>query len=154
MSAITLLGFDFGCKRVGVATAQTLTHTTRPLTTVAVHQEQPEWSKIQQLISEWQPQQLIVGLPLNEDGSEHRISQLARKFAHQLEKRYQLPVALIDERLTSQEAEAILMQQRKAGKIRRRAAKAAIDQIAAEIILRTWMASTPSTPHQDAKTSR
>lgn len=141
MNARTALGFDYGRKRIGVATGQELTATTQSLATVNVSNDQPDWDHISRLVSEWRPDILIVGLPMNMDGTEHDISERARRFSRQLAGRYQLPVELVDERLTSLEAEDILAEQRRTGQIRRRAAKHTVDQVAAELILKTWMGS-------------
>lgn len=139
MNARTALGFDYGRKRIGVATGQELTATTQPLATVNVSHDQPDWDHISRLIQEWRPDILIVGLPMHMNGTEHEISDRARRFARQLEGRYQLPVEMVDERLTSLEAEDILAEQRRTGHIRRRTAKHTVDQVAAELILKTWL---------------
>ncbi len=135
----TLLGFDFGGKRIGVAVGHELTASTQPLTTVAVINGKPDWPHISRLLEEWQPDLLVVGLPLNMDGSEQEVSRAARRFGHRLNGRYNLPVEMVDERLTSREAEGIVTDQRRSGQRRKRSAKSAIDQIAAELIIKTWL---------------
>lgn len=134
-----LLGFDYGRRRIGVALAQTLTGTTRSLCTLN-GAPQPDWDGIGKLIEEWRPTRLVVGLPLNLDGTEHELTHAARRFANRLHGRYRLPVDMIDERLTSIEAEDIVTQARRSGRLRRGVARDKVDQIAAELILRGWLA--------------
>ncbi|MDZ4263702.1 MAG: Holliday junction resolvase RuvX [Pseudomonadota bacterium] len=135
----TLLGFDFGLKRIGVAVGQELTGTTRPLTTVNVNNQLIDWPHIERLLNEWQPDLIIVGLPLNMDGSEAEIGQRARRFSNQLHGRFNRPVALVDERLTSIEAEQIVTEARRHGQMKKQKAKESVDQIAAELILKSWL---------------
>jgi len=139
MTARSLMGFDYGQKRIGVAIGQQLASTTRPLDTITVKQNKPDWDHITRLIEEWRPEQLLVGLPMNMDGTEHEISKAARRFANQLNGRYQLPVELVDERLSSIEAEAIVSQARRDGGLKKGKTKQAIDQVAAELIIQTWL---------------
>jgi len=106
VAARTLLGFDFGLKRIGVAVGQEMTGTASALTTVAARDGKPDWDAISRLIHEWQPDAVVVGLPLNMDGSDHELSRRARRFGNQLHGRYNLPAHFIDERLSSLEAEA------------------------------------------------
>ena len=133
----TLLGFDFGTKRIGIAIAQEVTGTANPLTTVTAIKHKPDWDSISKIIKEWQPDLLIVGLPLHMDGSEQPMTQAARRFSNQLNGRYQIPVALMDERLTSNEAESILNEQSGSGSLFQD--KAQIDMISAQLILQSWM---------------
>jgi putative Holliday junction resolvase len=139
MTARTILGFDYGQKRIGVAVGQELAAGSRPLDTVAVKQDKPDWDHISRLIEEWQPDLLLVGLPMNMEGGEHEISQAARRFANQLNGRYHLPVELVDERLSSIEAEEIIREARREGRLKRSDSKRSIDQVAAELIIRTWL---------------
>jgi putative Holliday junction resolvase len=127
----TLLGFDYGTHRIGVAVGQTLTATATALTTLNAVQQRPDWERITQLITEWQPEALIVGLPFNMDDTETEVASRARRFARQLEGRYHLPVHLVDERLTSLEAERQL-----GGKTKQ---EGDIDALAAKLILETWL---------------
>lgn len=133
------LAFDYGRKRIGVATGQELTATTKPLTTIKVINNKPDWDAIGQLIKEWQPDILIIGLPMNMDGTEHDMSKAARRFSNQLNGRFNLPIELVDERLTSIEAEEIITEARRSGRIKRSKSKTSIDQIAAELILKNWL---------------
>lgn len=135
----TLLGFDFGTKRIGIAIAQEITGTANPLTTITAVKHKPDWDSISKIIKEWQPDLLIVGLPLHMDGTEQAMTQAARRFSNQLNGRYQIPVALMDERLSSNEAESILNEQ--SGSRPLFQDKAQIDMISAQLILQSWMSS-------------
>ena len=132
MSSRTLLGFDFGTKRIGVAVGQELTCSARALITLNSRNGAPDWEAITRLIAEWQPAALVVGLPLNLDGSDHEITRLARRFGNRLRGRYNLPVYTMDERLSSAEAEAFLAAQG-------RFEKEDVDKVAAQIILQSWL---------------
>lgn len=140
----TLLGFDFGKKRIGIAIAQEVTGTARPLVTVTAVKHKPDWDSISKIIAEWQPDLLVVGLPLHMDGTEQEMTQAARRFSNQLNGRYQIPIALMDERLSSDEAESILSEQTysKSRSVFRGSMfpdKAQIDMISAQLILQSWM---------------
>jgi len=128
----TLLGFDYGQHRIGIAVGQGVTRTATALCTVTSGDGTPDWPRINRLVEEWHPQALVVGLPCHADGSESCMTRAARKFAHQLEARYGLPVHTMDERLSSHTA----------GDLQRRdapGATAGIDAIAARIILQDWL---------------
>ncbi|ALP51900.1 hypothetical protein Tel_01405 [Candidatus Tenderia electrophaga] len=142
----TLLAFDYGQKRIGVATGQALIGSTQSLDTVNVKHNKPDWDHISRLIQEWQPELVLVGLPLNMDGTQHDMSRAARRFANQLNGRYQLPVELVDERLSSVEAENIISASRRDGRMKKGQSKRAVDQVAAEVILRTWFAGQDTRP--------
>ncbi|MDH5601109.1 MAG: Holliday junction resolvase RuvX [Gammaproteobacteria bacterium] len=139
----TLLGFDFGTKRIGIAIGQEVTGTARPLTTLSAVKHKPDWDSISKIITEWQPDLLVVGLPLHMDGTEQDMTQAARRFSNQLNGRYQLPVALMDERLSSDEAESILSEQSAPGATVLRGSvfpdKAQVDMISAQLILQSWI---------------
>ena len=126
----TLLGFDFGEKRTGVAVGQSLTGTATALTTLNSQRNKPDWLGIETLIKEWQPNALVVGIPVHMDGTEQAMTLAARKFARQLEGRFQLPVHEAEERLSSVEAEQALGTNPD---------KADIDREAARIILQSWL---------------
>ncbi|NJN50546.1 MAG: Holliday junction resolvase RuvX [Gammaproteobacteria bacterium] len=102
-----LLAFDFGLTRIGVACAQHVTRTASPLVTLTARRGKPDWGAVDNLIGQWQPSHLLVGLPLNMDGTVSEMAQRARSFAASLEQRYRLPVTLVDERLTSFEAHGL-----------------------------------------------
>jgi putative Holliday junction resolvase len=127
----TLLGFDYGKKRIGIAVGQGVTGTANALCTLPARDGLPDWEQISALVEEWRPAALIVGLPRHADGSDAAITRDIRAFAQQLEGRYRLPVHLMDERLSSQAA-AVLQQQDRRG-------KAGLDAIAARIILQDWL---------------
>lgn len=129
----TLLGFDYGTKRIGVAVGQDISRSVTPLTTLPSQNDKPDWDAISKLITEWQPDRLVVGLPLHLDGSGQPLTQKAQRFGNQLKGRYNLPVEMVDERLTSHEAEAELAA--RGGKV----AKADIDALAAALILQSWL---------------
>ena len=99
-----VLAFDFGLKHIGVAVGQTITSSASPLTTVSAREGRPDWRQISELIEQWRPDLLIVGLPLNMDDSESEMSEKARKFASRLHAEASLEVILVDERLSSFEA--------------------------------------------------
>ncbi len=128
----TFLCFDFGTKRIGIAVGQELTRTATALVTLNSPDGGPDWTNISRLIEEWQPDALVVGLPLYLDGNESESSRLARRFGNRLAGRYNLPVFTADERLSSSEAEAILAGQG-------RFDKADIDKLAAQLILQSWL---------------
>lgn len=129
----TLLGFDYGLKRIGVAVGQELTGSATALMTVRATDGKPDWEAISKLIEQWQPDEVVVGLPLNMDGSDSELSRRAQRFGNQLHGRYNLPAHFMDERLSSLEAEHALK-----GKTRK-AQAADIDKFAAKIILESWL---------------
>lgn len=133
-----ILAFDFGRRRIGIACGDTVSRTAAPLEAVPADAGGPRWERIGQLLREWRPAQTVVGLPYNVDGSDSTQTLAAREFAAQLENRYRLPVALVDERFSSREAEARLKSARESGLRRRRVAKADIDAAAACVILDRW----------------
>lgn len=130
----TVLAFDFGLKRIGVAVGERLQKFARPLVTIKAETNDARFAAIANLLLEWQPSQLVVGLPLGLDGSEHEMTKRCRRFANQLHGRFGLPVALTDERLTSAEAEALLRES-SGGKGYR---KEEIDAVAACLILEDY----------------
>ncbi len=141
----TILGFDFGTKRIGIAIGQEITNTVNPLTTITAVKNKPDWDKISKIISEWQPDLLVIGLPLHMDGTEQPMTQAARRFSNQLNGRYQIPIALMDERLSSNEAESILKERSGSDALFRDSMfpdKAQIDMISAQLILQSWMSQT------------
>jgi putative Holliday junction resolvase len=143
-------GFDVGSKITGVAIGSSFTASARALATLAVHDDTPDWNRLDTLRREWQPDTLVVGLPLTLDGAEQPASRRARRFAAQLQERYGLPVVLVDERHSSQEAAQRFAGARALGLKRRRDA-AAIDAEAAAVVLERWlgMATTSSAPDAD-----
>jgi putative holliday junction resolvase len=130
----TVLAFDFGTQRIGVAIGNTLLRTARPLTTIDDERTDERFAAIDALIKEWQPATLVVGLPTHADGSVHETTLRAQRFARQLEGRFRLPVALVDERWTTQDAQVALDAAGTGG----RKGKAVRDQVAAQLILQRW----------------
>jgi len=130
-AAGTVLGFDYGTRRIGVAVGQTITRSATPLLTLTSRDEAPDWNRITALIEEWKPSALVVGLPYNMDDTEAEIAPRARRFARQLEGRYHLPVHMVDERLTSLEAERMLGPGAEED--------GRVDALAAVLILETWL---------------
>ena len=126
MEAHCLLAFDFGLNYIGVAVGDTGTETTSPLLTLKARAGQPDWQQVANLISEWQPDKLIVGIPLNMDGSESDMSKLAHRFARRLHSRFSLPVAGADERLSTFEARNSNPHEDR------------VDDVAAQIILQSY----------------
>ncbi|QBF81890.1 Holliday junction resolvase RuvX [Shewanella maritima] len=106
----TVLGFDFGTKSIGIAIGQGVTATARPLLSIKATDGIPNWDKIGELIKEWQPDLVVVGLPLNMDGTEQEMTQRARKFANRINGRFGIKVATQDERLTTADAKARLFE--------------------------------------------
>ncbi|GAB1057381.1 MAG: Holliday junction resolvase RuvX [Shewanella algae] len=110
MTAKTVLGFDFGTKSIGIAIGQQLTGSASPLTSIKAVDGIPDWQQIAALIEEWQPDLVVVGLPLNMDGTEQEMTQRARKFANRIAGRFGVRVATQDERLTTADAKARLFE--------------------------------------------
>jgi putative holliday junction resolvase len=133
-----VLAFDFGQRRIGVACGDTVSRSAAPLEAVPAGSAGPRWDVIESLLREWQPALAVVGLPYNVNGSDSAMTQAAREFAAELERRCRLPVALVDERYSSREAEAKLKSERESGLRRRRVVKADVDAAAACIILERW----------------
>ena len=143
-----VLGFDVGSRLTGVAIGNRFTGTARALTTVTVHNDGPDWTRLDALRQEWQPETLVVGLPLTLDGAEQPASRRARDFGARLQQRYELPVVFVDERHSSQEAAQRFAAGRAAG-LRRRRDGAGIDAEAAAVILERWLIeAATSTDHE------
>lgn len=134
------LAFDFGHKRIGAAVGDTITGTARPLPTL-VSGAEPDWTALLKLIAEWRPAELVVGLPVNDDGSDQAITTAARGFAEQLRLRSGLAVHLVDERFSSRAADDALRDARSSGRMTRRVRKGDRDGESARVILEQWMAS-------------
>lgn len=134
-----VLAFDYGHKRIGVAVGEPLTGSASPLLTLT-HHAAPDWTALLRLIAEWRPTELVVGLPLDEDGGEQAITTLARRFAEDLEQRSGLKVHLADERYSSRAADDALRDARASGRMTRRVRKGDRDGEAARVILEQWLA--------------
>lgn len=135
MSGKTLLGFDFGTKSIGVAVGQQLTGTARPLAAIKARDGVPDWNLLEKLLKEWQPDLVVVGLPLNMDGTEQPLTARARKFANRIHGRFGVAVELQDERLSTVEARAGLFE---AGGYRA-LTKGNVDSGSAVIIVESWL---------------
>ena len=131
MSIKTLICFDYGIKRIGIASGQIITRTASPLGIITCRNEKPDWETIEQVIKEWLPDALVVGVPVHMDGSHQDMTQKADRFIRQLEGRYNLPVYSMDERLSTFEAKS------------RSGADRQVDAVAAQAILETWFAENP-----------
>lgn len=129
-----LLAFDFGLARIGVAVGQSITQTASPLETLKAQDGQPDWQQIEALLQRWQPDKVIVGEPLNMDGSDQAITQRARKFANRIHGRFGVPIEMFDERLSSVEARDAIFEFGGYKKLQ----KSQIDSIAAALILESW----------------
>lgn len=132
----TLLGFDFGTARIGVAVGETETALAQPLETIQAQDNATRFARIEALIKEWRPASLIVGFPTSLEGEEHEMSARAKRFANQLHGRFALPVALHDERLSSAEADSLL---REVGRKNWRDRKTLLDALAAQRILQSYL---------------
>ncbi len=142
MPSALILGFDFGSQIIGVGVGNWISGTARPLTAVGGG-DPPEWRVIDQLIADWRPEQLVVGLPLNDridnPGSEQPMTRRARRFMRQLEARFGLPVDGVDERYTTTEAIDRLRNARASGSRGRQIVKADRDAAAAGVIVEAWL---------------
>jgi putative pre-16S rRNA nuclease len=135
----TFLGFDYGKKHTGVAVGSRHSGSAQPLAVLTARAREPDWAQIGKLIEAWRPQALVVGLPLNMDGSENAITQAARKFGAALQARYNLPVHMVDERLSSRAATDMLLE---AG-VPLKHHKHEIDKRAAQTILQAFLNDVP-----------
>lgn len=131
----TVLAFDFGEKRIGVAVGETLLKVAHPLTTIESETNDARFNYIANIIQEWRPNLLIVGLPTHMDGGEHLMTSLAKKFAQRLEGRFNLPVMMVDERLSSVNA----TQNLNAAGVKGIKQQALIDAAAAQTILQSHL---------------
>ena len=136
----TVLGFDVGARRIGVAVGSAFGHGARALAVVDVHHDAPDWAAIDRLRKEWRPDGLVVGDPMTLDGGDQPIRRRAHAFARELRQRYGLPVVLVDERSSSIEAAQRFAVDRAEGRRRRRDA-AALDAVAAAVIVERWLAA-------------
>jgi putative Holliday junction resolvase len=134
----TIIGFDFGSRRIGVAVGETSTRIASPLGAIEAEANEARFEAIGRIVDEWHPKGFVVGRPKHADGSEHAVAKLAEKFARRLEARYGVPVAFVDETLTSAEAEATLRSTRT-----RAGSKSDIDALAATLILQSFLDELP-----------
>ncbi len=136
----TVLGFDVGARRIGVAVGSAFGHGARALAVVDVHKDTIDWPSIDRLHGEWRPGGFIVGDPMTLDGGDQPIRQRAHAFARELQRRYGRPAVLVDERSSSIEAAQRFAVDRAQGRRRRRDA-AALDAVAAAVIIERWLAA-------------
>ena len=139
----TVLAFDFGMKRIGVAVGETMLGSARALTTLALETNDARFVAIEKLIVEWQPCRLVVGLPFAPDGSEHEMTMRCRRFSNQLLGRFKLPVVLVDERFSSVAADDTLRAQGLDWQSRKRG----LDAEAACLILESYFNDPTSICH-------
>lgn len=123
----TVLAFDYGSRRIGVAVGDTLTGAASPLAVVGTRRGAPDWQAIASLVEAWSPDLIVVGLPRHADAGEHELAAPIARFVRALERRFRLPVATVDERLSSVEAAA------------RPGRRAGVDAVAAQVILESWL---------------
>ena len=129
-----VMAFDFGTRRIGVASGQEILGTGKPLTMLPARDGGPDWEQIGRLLKEWQPDRVLVGLPLNMDDTENDMCARARKFGKRLHGRFHVEVEMVDERLTSFEAKGDVM----ASGGSRDFGRDGVDDRAAVLILETW----------------
>ena len=132
------LAFDYGSKRIGVATGTGLLGVARPLTVVSNHHGTPDWQSIDRLVADWLPIALVIGIPLLADGEDQPITGQARGFGKRLARRTGLPVHEADERFSSTQAQRELAGMRASGQRQRRISRADVDASAAALILEHW----------------
>ena len=137
----TVIAFDFGLKRTGVAVGNTLTGSATPECTLISKDEKPDWQGISKLFEIWNPEQLVVGMPTELDDSESPLKKRVERFCNQLNGRYNLPVDQENEQFTSIEAAERLKELRQSGR-KKKVTKEEVDKIAATIILEHWMLRT------------
>ncbi|MBU2979441.1 Holliday junction resolvase RuvX [Alteromonas sp. C1M14] len=130
----TVLSFDFGTKSIGVAIGQEITGTASPLSALKATDGVPDWAKVQQLYDNWLPNLVVVGLPLNMDGTEQHVTQLAKRFANRLLGRFKVPVETWDERLSTADAKAMLFELGGYKKL----TKEKVDSVSACVIFTSW----------------
>jgi putative holliday junction resolvase len=133
-----VVALDFGLKRIGIASGNTLTRTTHPHDTISNGAQGPDWAALRRILNDLRPARLAVGEPYNADGSESPLTLAARQFAEQLARFSSLPVELVDERWSSQDAEERLRTMRASGQRQKRVTKADVDAVAAAVILERW----------------
>lgn len=136
-----VLGFDYGTKQIGVAVGQVITGQARELCTLKAQNGTPNWQQVEQLIKEWLPDALVVGLPLNMDGSESEMCERANKFARRLNGRFNLPVHMQDERLTTFEAKGERFGH---GQLSTSYKQNPVDALAAALLLESWLEQNTS----------
>lgn len=131
----TLVAFDYGTKNIGVATGQTITCSATSQPPLKARDGIPDWQQLEKLLAQWKPDLVLVGLPLNMDGTESEFSARARKFANRINGRFGVKIEMVDERLSSFEAKGEIMGQGGSRDYKNNP----VDSIAARLILETWL---------------
>lgn len=146
-AARTVLSFDYGFRRIGVAVGNTLTGTAEALATIAADEGRPDWRAIDRCVADWRPAAIVAGVPYNMAGRDAaRLTTAALRFADDLVGRYGIEVHRVDERLTSREAEDDLRERRRSGAKTRRVRRGDIDREAARLLLLQWLRAQPGLP--------
>jgi putative Holliday junction resolvase len=135
MTISSLLGFDFGTKSIGVATGQMITATAQPLAAIKANDGIPNWDIVEKVINEWKPDLVVIGLPLNMDGTKQPMTQRAEKFANRLNGRFGVKIAMQDERLTTASAKEFIFEHGGFKSL----TKGKVDSVSAALILESWM---------------
>jgi putative Holliday junction resolvase len=133
-----IVAIDFGLRRIGIASGDTLTRAAHPRSTISNGPNGPDWRGLERVLADTRPARIAVGEPYNADGSVSRLTDAARRFATELATRSSLPVDLVDERWSSQDAGERLREQRASGERRRRVTREDVDAAAAAVILERW----------------
>jgi len=129
-----LLAFDFGLCRIGVAVGQTITRTANPIEFLRARDGIPDWEDIAKLIQKWQPDKILVGIPLTMEDEEQHLTHCARKFANRLKEKFGVEIETVDERLTTKDARARMFDEGGFGALK----KGKVDSVAAAIMLEDW----------------
>ena len=145
-AARTVLSFDYGLRRIGVAVGNTLTGTADALATVSASDGAPDWIAVDRLVAEWRPSVIVAGVPYNEGGDGGPLAKAALRFADELGGRYGIEVQRVDERLTSREAEDDLRERRRSGAKTRRVRRGDVDREAARLLLLQWLRGAGGSP--------
>ena len=145
-AARTVLSFDYGLRRIGVAVGNTLTGTAEALATVDARAGEPDWQAIGRCVADWRPAAIIVGVPYNMAGSNASLTTAALQFADRLAERFGVEVHRVDERLSSREAEDQLRERRRNGVKTRRVRRGEVDREAARLLLLQWLRAQPGEP--------
>jgi putative Holliday junction resolvase len=145
-AARTVLSFDYGLRRIGVAVGNTLTGTAEALATIAATDGLPDWAAIDRCVADWRPAVIVAGVPYNMAGSNASITTAALRFADELGGRYGIEVHRVDERLTSREAEDDLRERRRSGAKTRRVRRGDVDREAARLLLLQWLRDPSGRP--------
>lgn len=145
-AARTVLSFDYGLRRIGVAVGNTLTGTAEVLATIEARDGEPDWRAIGRCVADWRPAAFVVGVPYNMAGDNTSITTAALQFADRLGQQYGIEVHRVDERLSSREAEDELRERRRSGTKKRRVRRGEVDREAARILLLQWLRAQPSEP--------